>query len=351
MENYQDLIREFKRIADNELWQKVDDSFLIGIRVPSDTDIYWCSLMGKDEDLYGISLYKGASGLYSYDYIVQKDEEHPDPEMATVQDTILVTLDEEEIFSEAHEEFVKQVENSLYQDDLHIIPMRMRPGLPAFICNEQEMLIATEVMGALADFLLNTDQDDFALEGNETIILPESAANLSEWQSYRVDKADYLPDPTENIELPVQERFKKAVSQYEIQGTIWEVHVCYYPFAVTDGPEGGYYPQMLLVINKDKSEVIHHTSYEYGEYSQDAMLAHIVSACDEAGYIPCEIEVRRPDLELLMQDLFGGSGVDVNRVAELAVVKDCLANLIAQIMNQHFHEHDDDCCAHGTCSA
>ena len=29
--------------------------------------------------------------------------------MATVQDTILVTLDEEEIFSEAHEEFINSV--------------------------------------------------------------------------------------------------------------------------------------------------------------------------------------------------------------------------------------------------
>lgn len=351
MEIYQEVVREFRRIADNQLWNKVDDSFLIGIRVPSDPNIHWCSLLGKDEELYGISLYRGATGLYSYDYIVQKDGEQPDPEMATVQDTILVTLDEEEIFSEAHEEFINEVENSLYEEDMHIIPMRMRPGLPAFICNEQEMLTASEVMGALANFLLNSDQEDYVLEGHETILLPQNEANLSEWQSYKVNKADYLPDPAENIELPVQERFKKALSQYEIQATIWEVHVCYYPFAVSDGPEGAYYPQMLIVIDKQKSEVIHHTSYEHGEYSQDAMLAHLVSTCDEAGYIPCEIEVRRPDLELLVKDLFADSAVEVSRVGELAVVKDALANLIAQIMNEHFHEHDEDCCAHGTCSA
>ena len=102
---------------------------------------------------------------------------------------------------------------------------------------------------------------------------------------------------------------------------------------------------------KDKSEVIHYTNYEYGEYSQNTMLAHLISACDKAGYIPCEIEVRRPDLELLMQDLFGDSGVDIERVAELAVVKDCLANLIAQIMNRQFQEQGNDCCAAGTCSS
>ena len=102
MEKYKEVVTEFKRIADNQLWNRVDDSFLIGVKDPADEEIYWCSLMGKDEELYGVSMYKGASGLYSYDYIRKKDGQRPDPEMATVQDTILVTLDEEKIFSDHH---------------------------------------------------------------------------------------------------------------------------------------------------------------------------------------------------------------------------------------------------------
>ena len=42
MENYKDVVGEFKRIADNELWNRVDDSFLIGVRDPADKEIYWC---------------------------------------------------------------------------------------------------------------------------------------------------------------------------------------------------------------------------------------------------------------------------------------------------------------------
>ena len=85
--------------------------------------------MGKDEELYGVSMYRERQ-----DYILtntfEKDDQRPDPEMATVQDTILVTLDEEEIFSEAHEEFANSVEGSEYVEGMHIIPMRMQPGIP-----------------------------------------------------------------------------------------------------------------------------------------------------------------------------------------------------------------------------
>ena len=98
MQNYESVVSQFKRIADNELWHRVDESFLIGVNNPADKQIYWCSLMGKDEELYGVSMYRGASGLYSYEYIRKKDDQRPDPEMATVQDTILVTLDEEGFF-------------------------------------------------------------------------------------------------------------------------------------------------------------------------------------------------------------------------------------------------------------
>ena len=350
MQNYESVVSQFKRIADNELWHRVDESFLIGINNPVDDEIYWCSLMGKDEEIYGVSLYRGASGLYSYDYICKKDDDRPDPEMATVQDTILVTLDEEEIFSEAHEEFINAVEGSEYVEGMHIIPMRMQPGLPADICNEEEMNTASTVLSKLADFLLKTDQNDYSLSGPETLVLPEKDAQLESWENYRVDKNTKLPDPAAELKLPVEDTLKKAVGNLEIQGTIWETHVCYYPFAVSDGPKGGYYPQMFLVINKDKGEVVHHSSYKYGEYSHETMLSELTNACVEAGYIPCEIEVRRPDLQLLLSDLFENTGIDVNKVSELVAVRDCLANIIAQVMNRHMND-EEDCCAAGTCGS
>ena len=157
--------------------------------------------------------------------------------------------------------------------------------------------------------------------------------------------------PAAELTLPVEDSLKKAVGQLEIQGTIWETHVCYYPFAVSDGPKGGYYPQMFLVINKDKGEVVHHSSYKYGEYSHETMLSELTNACIEAGYIPCEIEVRRPDLQLLLSDLFENTGIDVNKVSELVAVRDCLANIIAQVMNRHMQESEKDCCAAGTCDS
>tara|TARA_B100000674_G_scaffold236542_1_gene194317 strand:+ start:423 stop:1478 length:1056 start_codon:yes stop_codon:yes gene_type:complete len=351
MENYKDVVGEFKRIADNELWNRVDDSFLIGVRDPADKEIYWCSLMGKDEELYGVSMYKGASGLYSYDYIRKKDGQRPDPEMATVQDTILVTLDEEEIFSEAHGDFIKSVEESEYVEGMHIIPMRMQPGITASICNENEMHTASEIMAKLADFLLQTNQDDYFPAGPEILLLPDDQAQLENWETYRTDKASQLPDPAAGLKLPVDESLKRTVGSLEVKGTIWEAHVCYYPFAISSGSKGGYYPQMLLIINKDKGELIHHIGFEKIEYSHEIMLSEISYACSTAGYIPCEIEVRRPDLKLLLSDLFENTGIDVNHVGELVAVRDCLANIIAQVMNRQFNDGEEDCCSAGTCGS
>ena len=234
---------------------------------------------------------------------------------------------------------------------MHIIPMRMQPGIPADICNEKELNTAAFVLSKLADFLLKTEQTDYSLIGPETIILPEKDIHLESWKTYRVDRNNKLPDMAAELTLPVEDSLKKAVGQLEIQGTIWETHVCYYPFAVSDGPKGGYYPQMFLVINKDKGEVVHHSSYKYGEYSHDTMLSELTNACVEAGYIPCEIEVRRPDLQLLLSDLFENTGIDVNKVSELVAVRDCLANIIAQVMNRHMQESEKDCCAAGTCDS
>ncbi len=350
MEKYKEVVTEFKRIADNQLWNRVDDSFLIGVKDPADEEIYWCSLMGKDEELYGVSMYKGASGLYSYDYIRTKDDQRPDPEMATVQDTILVTLDEEKIFSEAHTNFVSRVDDSEYSKGVHIIPVRMQPGIPAFICNENEMDTAAKVMSKLADFLLN-NKSDYSLAGPDVLLLPDNGAQFENWETYRTDKNSQLPDHADGLNLPVEERLKKVVSQLEIQGTIWETHVCYYPFAKSSGSSGGYYPQLLLVINKNKGEVIHHNSFEQGEYSHEVMLSELANACVTAGYIPCEIEVRRPDLQILLSDLFENTGIDVNHVGELLAVRDCLANIIAQVMNRQFNDGEEDCCSAGTCGS
>ena len=228
--------------------------------------------------------------------------------------------------------------------------MRMQPGLPADICNQEEMNTAAVVLSKLADFLLETEETDYSLLGPETLVLPDNDAQLESWENYRVDKITKLPDPAAELKLPIEDRLKKAVGNLEIQGTIWEVHVCYYPFAVSDGPKGGYYPQMFLVINKDKGEVVHHSSYKYGEYSHETMLSELSNACNEVGYIPCEIEVRRPDLKLLLSDLFENTGIDVNKVSELVAVRDCLANIIAQVMNRHMND-EQDCCAAGTCGS
>ncbi len=347
MQNYKALVKEFRRIADNELWDRMDDSFLIGVRDSADKEIYWCSVMGKDEELYGVSMYKGASGLYSYDYICKKDGQRPDPEMATVQDTILVTLDEVEIFSEAHEDFIKSVNESEYVEGMHIIPMRMQPGITASICNENEMHTASQIMAKLADFLLQANQEDYFLAGPEILLLPDDQAQLENWETYRIDKSSHLPDPSAGLKLPVDESLKRTVGSLEIKGTIWEVHVCYYPFAISSGSKGAYYPQMLLIINKDKGELIHHISFEKIEYSHEIMLSEISDACSKAGYIACEIEVRRPDLKLLLEDLFENTGVDVSQKSELVAVRDCLANIIAQVMNRQFNDQEEDFYAAG----
>ena len=39
MQNYESVVSQFKRIADNELWHRVDESFLIGINNPVDEQI------------------------------------------------------------------------------------------------------------------------------------------------------------------------------------------------------------------------------------------------------------------------------------------------------------------------
>ena len=339
MSSFELLSQQFKRIAEPKLWNHISGIFLIGISIEGESEIYWCSLLSNPEEPHGVGIYRGATGLDSFRLITQHQSEEYEPELLANLDAIFITLEKEENLSAAHQNLIDSNECSKYEADAYIIPSSKRIGVPQQIAQEKELILASKVIHKFADFLQPLSDTGLTLHGTEYIVLPETDALFAQWQSYRVNPDEYGVDHKANLDLPIVPGYKSGLENIEIQGTIWEIHECYSPIVITDGPSGAYYPRMLLVINKNEGKILAHEIYEHGQYSQNVFLAKIIEGFEFSKYIPCEIEVKSKSAHLLLDDLLSEFGVDVNLVKTLPNAEDCLRSMAAHFMRQDANEN------------
>ena len=342
MSSFENLSKQFKRIADVKLWNHISGIFLVGIKLEEDSQIYWCSLLNNTDEPHGVSIYRGAAGLESFKFLSQNQSDGYEPELATNLDALTITLKKKAELSDTYIKLLDSNACLLYEDDFYMVPSSTRVGRPVSLADDQEAAIATEVLERFADFMQPLTNTGLQLHGTEYILLPEDEALFSQWQSYRVKLNDYELDHKASLNLPIDPGYKTSLAELEIQGTIWEVHECYSPMVITDHSSGPYHPRMLLVINKEQGQILAHEIFEFGQYSQNVFLATIIEGFEFSKYIPCEIEVKSKSAHLLLNDLLSDFDVDVNLVERLPHSEHCLRSMAAHFMRQNSNETKQD---------
>lgn len=349
MKYYTELVHAFRQLAEQELWNFVDDSFLIGVQSKQTSEIYWCSLMGKMKEVYGLGIYKGSAGLRAFHRILQDPKAAQDPELRTQQDLILFGLDPEEVLSAPQIDFVNKNKSADFGSGNFLIPTRMKPGFPEKVCTSVEIKEGLEVLNTIISFLSSANIADFDLQGPDAILLPLENSLLNQWTDYRVELSSYLSEERYNTNIEIPEEEFTIVRDLQLEGTIWEIHSCYAPFVIQDGPEGPYHPELILFLNKDRAQIVGHEIYEFGQLSDRELYRSIAKNLSAAGYIPCEIEVKSPKLHHILNSFLGPLGVDIDLVEYLPIVTDCLQSMASQFMQQQNSEGMKECCVKGTC--
>lgn len=349
MKYYSDLVNAFRQLVEEQLWDQIDDSFLIGIRSKKDSQIYWCSLMGKAKDVYGFAMYKGSKGLSVFQSILENPDSAADPELRPNQDMILFCLDPEEFLSAPQQEFIQIHESSHFSNGLYLIPSRMKPGFPESICTDDEVSLGLELLSTFVDFLKSSKKDTLELEEDALILLPEDGACIDDWREYSIESTIQPEDAEVPDDIPLLQVDMTSIEGLNLEGTIWEIHCCYAPFVVEDGPKGAYHPEMILILNKDQAQIIGHEIFEFEQLSNEKLIHKVAETIAAAGYLPCEIEVKTIKLHHLMARMLESHGVDINLVEKLPMITDCLQSMAEQFMHQHHSHEHHDCCTQGTC--
>lgn len=230
-----------------------------------------------------------------------------------------------------------------------MIPSRMKPGFPESICTDDELSLGLELLNTFVGFLKSSRKDALDIEGDALILLPEEGACIHDWRKYSLESSMLPEDPEVPDDIPLPQVDLTSLEGLNLEGTIWEIHCCYAPFVVQDGPMGTYHPELILILNKDRAQIIGHEIFEFAQLSNEKLVHKIVETIASAGYLPCEVEVKTKKLHRLLTALFETNGVEINLVKKLPMITECLQSMAEQFMHQHHSHEHHDCCSEGTC--
>ncbi|MES0491489.1 MAG: hypothetical protein ABUK01_15955 [Leptospirales bacterium] len=253
---FRDLYKETQVVRELKPWKHLYDNDIFVLRFPADDEVYYCSIIGANDETYGVCCYRGGEGFHQLRKLIIGELDQS--KAVYIFDCLNVYYNNKsELQSEEIQIFEKY---SIEPKGKNGYPnyMTFTPGLYPWPIEEKEALTLIKILKAVHEAVLPQYFKDESIHGAfERNVLPAFTETPDGKGKMNLEfSIEHFPD--EIVQSPTDTPFrvdelklanlKKA--QLKRVEQIWEVGSFFSPEPVME-KERPYFPNMIIAVDVD----------------------------------------------------------------------------------------------------
>lgn len=293
----------FYELADQlfglEPWEWMYDVDLFGIQDLSSGEIGYCGFLGAGNGVRGFALFRGSSGLFSFERLIEQNPETIQFLESYQLDGLMLTF--QEVDSLEEEEKVLLAETGYNFSGKAVVPVLKDhfPGMMPWKVEQESMVERMVLSLEQAIILANRFKEDPDLlddtEGHSRRIL----VKIPRIEHAEVVWAEaWLSEPNLLAELDTRKGndlfLRSRCGGMKALKDDWIADVFYFPKPVKIDQERPYLPQMALLASSQRKEMIASAQYQPGELNMEIDRLFVATAEQEGG-LPRTLVTTRPE--------------------------------------------------------
>ena len=302
-----------------EPWNWIDGACLLGVRDPVSGDIDWCSIMGQNQQTYGLAIYPGNAG---YTCLHRMYKTGPDEFDAMLQQTALVLSFNDRAGVTPDMAAILKACGRRYRGanawpELLVHEPGYFPAPPSATSTLQRMLVTLDCLLSMCTFASSEPGWDAAdAAGRVVVAVPNGKGPVA------IERR-YLPTPLTPV-VPVIALDEVALGRIRASGRRHAnpILIDWFPSdAVIDGPEANgrsYYVMHILAIDMSTGMIAGTDLGNFSTIWADLIRALLI-VCEKIG-APQQLFVRRPEALDILRPLALTLNITLTHRAETADV-------------------------------
>lgn len=310
LNNWKKLYNLAIEFTNMQPWQWMYDNDIFGVMDPDSKEIGYCSIMGNNEEFYGMAIYPGAEGFSSLNAIL--NQEYPDEASYGIhsQKCLMMEFGKRDYVSPEQMEIIKKIDVWFENRNFWPIFKDFTPGLYPWQLNEKDLpfmiTVVEQALKIATEF--KEKKEVFAKHVPDKILtaVPTKKNNKLEWDYEYIKPEKYIKQKKFSVITENDEKLARDLKQkYQRNKMIkWQIDYFYSPKPVQDYKSSRpYFPHFFMAVDGFSSIVLGTKLTEHG-ISKDSIFRHsLLEFIEKHQYIPDKFVVRKIELTKILEDL------------------------------------------------
>lgn len=322
-----------EQLFELEPWEWMFDVDLFGIQDLVSGQIGYCGFLGAGEGVKGFALFRGSSGLFSFERLIEQNPETLQFLESYQLDGLLLTYQEVETLDEKEKNYLIQTGYDLSQKTVVPVLKDHVPGMMPWKVEEESMVERMVLSLEQAILLANRFKQDPDLlddtaghSGRILVKIPEVKNDKVEWtEAWRAEP---------NLLAEVDTRsgndlfLRSRCTGMKTLKDDWVADVFYFPQPVKIDQERPYLPQMVLLVSSSRREIIASAKYQPGELNMgiDRLFAEVA---EKEGGLPHALITNRPESYGYWLPVAQALGIEIQLRTDEMIIDDLKGNVFS----------------------
>ncbi|HPG57518.1 MAG TPA: hypothetical protein PKW98_06855 [Candidatus Wallbacteria bacterium] len=342
-DEWEKLFEAAGAFKDAACWEFMNDFDLFAVKDPVSGVIYYCSVMGRGGQMFGLAAYKGEKGFAGYKRILNGEFEENPMDAMCIQDCYMISFEDREMLFKRDLELIKALG----------LKFRGRNAWPQFQDYSAGMAAAgietAETIKLLTIILEQSLQIAERFMENETMLKTRPGARTEKCLTRVMETVDGTPvwkdkwmkprpyvEPAPDCRLDAAVADNLAELKKAVKRRFDRLELGFFFMPARIGPEGGpqYHPFMCIMVNGG-SGVVMGFGFPEGpgkRYSQFYKM--IADALRKAGALPDEIIVSNGEAFEAMKPFAAIIGAGLKKLKRLRGVEAARESLESFMMKR-----------------
>ncbi len=316
-----------------EPWEWMYDVDLFGVKDLVSGEIGYCGFLGAGNGVKGFALFRGSSGLFSFERLIEQNPETLQFLESSQLDGLLLTYQEVDSLNE--EERRALIESGFELSGKSVAPVLKDhvPGMMPWKVEEeaivQRMVLSLEQAILLARrFKEDPDllDDTEGYPGRILVKIPHVENSEITWTEAWLAEPNLLAEVDTRLGNDLFLR-SRCSGMLRLEDD-WVADVFYFPQPVKIDQERPYLPQMVLLISGSRKEIIASSKYQPGELNM-GIDRLFVEVAEKEGGLPHALITNRPESYGYWLPVAQALGIEIQLRTNEMIIDDLKGNVLS----------------------
>ncbi len=336
-EDWDILYKEALKFRKLDPWYYLEDTEIYCIEDPISKTPIFCSILGSNNEVFGLSAHIGLTGMEAVNKIISGNIAKLDEEFYEMH-TLLCSFEPWDHLLIEEQIQAEKFDPELKKDQMCPGFICYEPDYVPFSFSQQECQLMTTILKQSQNMIKRAKEDPlFLASGNQNEILVRKYHYTNKngtmfWKNQWQVFPPYMPI-YEAMHLD-NSNIKKRLKAYPVKNeVIWEVDALHMPFVIEEGYKP-YYPRMLFVVDHHSGFGLEPAMCKDKEAPKDIFLSHFIKLIDGCGFRPKAIMAKNEKTINLFSMVCADLGIALLHEPELPMIEKMKNSLLTDMDQQ-----------------